>query len=285
MILNITLGNGVSTRSILFQVHDTNIAFKWAEEIKKGYPLFETKRFTGWPGGLSKNDYVNLINESIDIINQYQNVINDRAYNDMPIAHTNTLHKYFEIYRGGVLTPSDFYTNAPDSVKDALEKYNVHIHALEKIQNQSFLSPTITCTFESPRFELADEDYQFFTYDWKFGTVYINYCEVGKHLLEYFIDNDEVVGDDNIRPLKYYKADFKLKFTTLSPTIEYNKFTDRLNTWLVENRDKFDAMGILPERYALGLIPVATIIETTDMYELIDELKMFNYVESVRILN
>ena len=284
MKLLMVLSDGINTRDVLFNINDTPIAVKWSDTIRAEPEIFENNRFTGWPNGNSVHDYIVLINNCIGTINGYRQVIHHNAYDSMPIEHTNILHKYFEVLRGGVLDPAEFFTSSPTVVQEALEQYNIYIHALEKLEQNVFLSPTITVTFNSPRYLLEPEDYQHFTYDWQYGTVYINYCEVGKHLLELFIDNDEVVGENNIRPLCFMKADFKVKFSTVNDPLKYGLFKDKVDNWLALNYNRFNDLGIKPERYALGLIPVATIAEPTDMYVLINELKSYSHVQSVRIL-
>ena len=253
--------NNVEDYTLVFDIFDTDIANKWSTEIEKNYPVFEDWRFTGWPSAeWTEENYINKINQCIDVINSYKdNTIIHKAFLKMPQETTNILHKYFEVLRGGVLSPTDWYDNAPDNVKVALTNYNVFIHNYEKlVMGRNYLSSTITCTFNCERKLLSTDDYKHFTYDWKFGTVYINYCEVGKHLLEMFVDNDnDIVGDQNIRPLKYYSADFKIKFCTDTPRDEFLNFSNRLHTWVDSNKEKFKELGITD--YNQGLIPVAVL--------------------------
>jgi hypothetical protein len=283
----ITLTNGVNDYTLLFDLLNTNIANKWFLEIDKNYPLFEDWRFTGWPdSNWTADTYIQAINECVEIVNRYQP-------NTIPVADVTTdlnyLHKFFETLRGSVLTPTAWYTSAPSSVQEAVSKFNVYIHNYEKLLNSRHLSPTITCTFNCTRVELGEEDYQHFTYDWKFGTIYINYCEVGKHLLELFTDHDDIVGKHNIRPAQYYSADFKLKFFTNKSRKEFKKFDQRVKTWATDNDDFFKQLGI--KQLALGFIPVATLnlqasgFNNLTQVEIIDKLKNFNKVKSVRTID
>jgi hypothetical protein len=285
--ITLTLTNGVDDYNLMFDLNNTRIANKWSLEIGKSYPLFEDWRFTGWPDSPWDADrYIQEINNCIDTVNRYQP-------NTIPVASLtidlNYLHKFFETLRGGVLTPSEWYTSAPAEVQDAVSKFNVYIHNYEKLLNSNHLSPTITCTFSCDRFELNDADFQYFTYDWKFGTIYINYCEVGKHLLELFIDNDDIVGEHNIRPAKYYSADFKLKFFTDRPRNEFEEFNQRVQSWVNDNSEFFKNLGI--ENLALGFIPVATLnhqlsgLDNLSQLEIVNKLKKFNKVKSVIAIN
>jgi hypothetical protein len=290
-MIKVILSNDEASRYVYFDVFDTNIARKWEHEIKFDYTIFENDRFTGWPDSIrTPKWYATELNKLIDIINEYQlGTINMKAHEAMDSDHANKLHKYFEILRGGVLTPAPFFTNSPEHVQQAIQDFNIMIHAFEKMAFSPRKSPTITCTFQCMRMDLEDEDYDHFTYDWKYGYMYINYCEVGKHLLEMFIDKDDIVGDDNIRPLKYYSADFKIKFGPDTPPERLEQFTNEFETWFDSNKDYFESINIHKDKYrALGLIPVAKInreasgfIGYTDQ-DIIEELSHYNKVMAVK---
>jgi hypothetical protein len=118
---------------------------------------------------------------------------------------------------------------------------------------RDYTHPSIVVTFKDrPRMRLHEEDYELFTYKWQFGTVYINYCEVGKPILDVFKDNDTIVGDDNIRPLEYYSADFMIKFGPSTDEAHYLRRQQALDTWLATQEHSFTHLS-------LGLIPVATL--------------------------
>lgn len=285
--IKVTLGNTDSDYDLVFDLNNTNIANRWFLEIDKNYPIFEDWRFTGWPNSIWDSDrYLQEINNCINIVNEYQP-------NSIPIADTDTdlnyLHKFFETIRGGTLTPTEWYSLAPDAVQQAVLKFNVYIHNYEKLLKSTHLSPTITCTFKCSRFELIPSDYTYFTYDWQFGTIYINYCEVGKHLLEVFIDKDDIVGEHNIRPLKYYSADFKLKFFTDRPRNEFDNFDQQVKSWVAKNTEVFKRIGI--EELALGFIPVAKLnlplsnLKNLTQLEIINKLKDFVKVKCVTTIN
>lgn len=290
-MIKVTLANDTDSRYIYFNLFNTDIARKWEHEIKQEYTIFENDRFTGWPDTIrTKKWYSDELNRHIQTINDYQpDTINLKAYENMDTDHANKLHKYFELLRGGVLTPTTFFTNSPEHVQDAIQQFNIMIHAYEKIAFSPLKSPTITTTFNCFRHELSDEDYDHFTYDWKYGTIYINYCEVGKHLLELYLDNDDIVGDDNIRPLKYYSADFKIKFGADSSPARLEQFTNDFESWFDNNKTYFESINIHKDKYrALGLIPVASInreasgfLTYTDT-DIIEELAVYNRVIGVK---
>jgi hypothetical protein len=138
-------------------------------------------------------------------------------------------------------------------------------------KNQDFRNPTIVCTFEDrPKYDLEECDYQHFTHRWEHGTVYINYCEVGKPLLDVFKDNDHYVGKDAIRPQSTWSADFMIKFgPTIPESVAAQKDKDFLK-WYSKNNFDF-------KHKSLGYIPVAKITSPLD----ISKLKKFDKVVDV----
>lgn len=285
----LTLASATDTYDIVLDVLDTPIAKKWYAEVGKNHEFFETHRFTGFPNSPTLKGYADKINECIDVINAYQpNTILSRAIENMSTELTNDLHKYFEVLHGGVLSKSDFLKNAPQTVQWALIQYNVNIHAYEKAHLQL---PMITCTYKSPRMPLDDDDYEHFTHALQYGYAYINYCEVGKHLLELYEDQDEVCGEENIRPLKYYKADFKLKLGKSMPGDVAEDYLTKFEEWFASEKEMFDRLGIHKDKYrALGLITVAKMnLEESGFAGLTEEeiavkICPYNCIHQVRCL-
>jgi len=250
----------------VFNVHDTNIAQRWVNEIKQQYPLYETNRFQGWPNSHKDVKYYQQeLFKQVDIINEYKSGTIYGFENIQGQEILNYLHKFFEDLRGDAEEGTEFYRSAPQHIKFAIDQFNVLIHECEHyIRNPS--SPTIIVTFNHrPRFKLIEDDYNFFTFKWKYGEVYINYCEVGKPLLDVFKDKDEHIGEDNVRPQSYYSADFMVKFGMDTPDVIYNHRLEMFKQWYSQQDYNF-------ENLSLGMIPVASL-ETGSAYPGYTEVK------------
>lgn len=266
----ITIGN-TETQSVLeFEILQTNIAQSWANEIAKNYPLYETDRFTNWPNNTkSKKYYEYYLKYHMDIIEQYGYKI-DFGKLDFQDA-LNKMHKHFEDLRGHVDRPSFWYQTAPQKVKNSVDRFNVLIHEYENFleeENQDFKNPTIVCTFcDRPKYALNDEDYQHFTHSWEYGTVYINYCEVGKPLLDVFKDQD--VYAEAVRPQSTYSADFMIKFGPTVPEEFVNKKQKDFDRWYAKQNYNF-------KHLSLGLIPVAKIKTNIDINSLQGYNRIYN---------
>jgi len=248
----VTITNGIDYKDLVFNVHDTNIAKKWAKEVSNNYALDEVDRFQAWPGS-EKNlsYYVTLLQEQIDIVNLYKP--KTIIFNHMLDQDTlNYLHKFFEDLRGHIETGTEFYNTAPNHVQQAIRKFNVLIHEIEHLLRNSN-APTIVGTFKNrPRISLDKTDYSFFTIKWKYGEVYINYCEVGKPLLDVFKDQDDHVGHNNVRPQQHYSADFMIKFGIEIPNKEHESRIKKFTEWYSLQSYNFDNLS-------LGMIPVASL--------------------------
>jgi len=282
-MFELTLENNSSSKTILFDIIDNSISQRWAEEILANYPLYEVDRFKGWPNSNKDlNYYINNLNNNISIVNDY-------SVNKLPIitnildqANLNYLHKFFEDLRGELSQGTLFYNSAPLHVKDAINSFNILIHECEHLMRDS-TQPTIVGTFKDrPRHQLLIEDYSHFTFKWSFGTVYINYCEVGKPLLDVFKDND--VNTDNVRPLRHYSADFMIKFGNDTSEDDYQLRLTKFNEWFNNQSYTFDT-----NQLSVGLIPVAQLNKEKSGFanysniEIINSLSTFNKIKTVCI--
>lgn len=241
--------------SILFEVFDTDIAQLWANEIKNNYPLYETDRFTHWPGSKKDETYFEKnLKEHVKIINNYEKIVDLENFDSQ--GFLNQLHKHFEDMRGHVDYSTDWYKQLPVEIQFSVDKINILIHEYESFlaeKNQPFKNPTIVGTFSNrPTHLLKEEHYQYFTHRWEFGTVYINYCEVGKPLLDVFKDRDDYVGKDAIRPQSTYSADFMIKFGPTVPEEYALQKEKEFFNWYDQQKFNF-------KHLSLGMIPVAKI--------------------------
>lgn len=270
-------GNSID---LLFRPFRTSIAKKWAADVANNYPLYETDRFTNWPSSKKKHKYyeVNLLNH-ISIINKYNPIIINGVPAQITQEYFNFLHKHFEDLRGHVDYATAWYNTAPEEVKYSVDRLNVLIHEYESYleeQSQNYKNPTIVGTFKDrPSYVLDDTDYRHFTHQWKFGTVYINYCEVGKPLLDVFKDQDHHVGKQGIRPQSTWSADFMIKFGVDVPK-DYAIMKEKL-FWEWFNKQDLD---VNPKYAALGMIPVAQLTSDVD----INYISKFDRIKSVCIV-
>ena len=263
-MFDVILTDGSEDMILTFMVRNTPTAKKWFLELSKNYPLYETDRFTNW----GDKNLVKELKIQLDIIKKYDERIKGNISENITQSELNRLHKYFENLRGEVTQGTLWYNAAPKRVQNALVKFNVLIHELEANMRTSD-HPTIVVTFkERPIIELSPYDLKNFTFRWTSGTVYINYCHVGKTVLDIFKDRDDIA--EAVRPQTHYSADFMIKFGPTTPYIKYLIKKIMIMCWLPFQNFKFKNAN-------LGMMPVADYVGSFD----INNMRKFNKVKKI----
>jgi hypothetical protein len=297
--LVLTISNEFINKELYFDILDSNIAKKWAIEVNKNYTIYENDRFINWTNNKKdKTYYVNELNKQMKIVDDYVPKIIPFFFNIDQVNQNsfNILHKFFEETRGPIEDPPEFYKNSPRDVQEAINRFNIMIHEFEswmfnQTKNNAHPESRVIVTFNNRiRYELEDEDYDHFTFKWTFGDVYINYCEVGKTVIDVIKDNDKIVGDSNIRPLRYYSADLQVKFSPTVDDTEYNRRKEIIKNKYIEKQDFFESLGLFyDKKLSLGLIRVAKLnriasgfVDMTD-FEIISSLGEFYTVTKTEI--
>jgi len=281
--------NQTETLTLKFQSYTSSTAKKWyqelTEQLRRNSNLKENNRLYHFPNDFwSLENIVKELKKRADIINEYKFYIPESEQINTTINQPllNLLHKYFEEMRGGILSPGEYYTTAPLNIKRAIEDYNVLIHRTEDKLNAVKAKPRMVLTFnEKQRHELADEDYDNFSLDIKFGEVYVNYCEVGKPLWDVFKDRDQIVGDQNIRPLKWYSADMMIYFMDATYKNKINEFW----RWWDTQSEFLSELGFIKydKHLSIGHIPVARLVTDRDPEEIVLAIAKFDKINRVYI--
>lgn len=268
-----------SLPKLTFRVKETPLAKRWFGLLKDSLAhggIKEANRLVNFNETARKNDLL----EINQIINKLNTIWPDQV---APLTldqgglqqQLNDLHKLFETYRGRIDNPPDFFRKTSSEDQKRLERMNVLIHQLEGVND----SPRFVVTFEhAPRFDLKEEDYQYFKTTMEYGEVYINYCDTGRELIEAFQAQDNVVGEENLRPLRYYSSDFRVYLPTGTASLLEEKDRDAFNQFLL---DKGFRVG--DPRNSLGRIPVAYIDSQHSRDFIIKEIAKVGRVKSISI--
>jgi len=226
-----------------FQIRDTPVAQLWAERMQArgSYPLDHPDRFYGF-GTFEQEQLraVEYIQRCITIINSHKVIIH------RPFEYTqdclNYLHNIFEQYHGLLdQQNTDYWNQAPDTVRKALAELNLAVHRCETVANG--MQPRLVCTwFGMPKIRQLDlklQD-QYGDRQLKFGTVYLNYCEIGKTVEDLANDDDKYIGDDAFKPFDHYSADFNITFYDQ----DLNDLYGKIQCYIGQHLDFFIARGI-----------------------------------------
>ena len=215
MELILLLGTDKSVE-LRFQILDNPIADLWQQRmnLRHAWPLDDHNRFYGFR---SKQDELNLaitgLKQCIETINAYQNIIALQITDVVDQNELNYLHSIFERYHGQLnCQTTDWWRRAPIQVQQALAQLNVLIHRHESLNSNR---PRLVCTWWGMPKNVTLDPGLCQTYGQvgrTFGSVYLNYCEIGKTLLELARDRDEHAGDSMFLPFAHYSADFVVSF-------------------------------------------------------------------------
>ena len=269
-----------------FAIRENPIGDAWTERMsqRNAWPMDDPTRFYGFDSQtIEKQRAENYILQCIKTINDYKPII-DRSFTSVQDQdYLNYLHHIFEIYHGLLDQQThDFWTHAPKSVRDALAELNIAVHRCESLGHSR---PRLVCTwFGMPKIYKLDPDtaIQYGSMTVPFGTVCLNYEEIGKTLEDLDQDQDQYIGDDAFQPWQRYSADFFVPFFDIDTRAKL----PAMKKYLQQHRDFFVAHSIenvyntraLPLRY-----PVADLEDSRTHSELIKQIAKQQYVTRVSI--
>jgi hypothetical protein len=200
-----------------FRLRENAFVPRWVERVQlaqKQYPIDDPGRFYGFGTIEEQTDQsLQLINKCIETINQWQALIPKLLTEITDQDYLNFLHNIFEVHHGHLGTQdTDKWHNTPKHVQKALADLNVLVHRCESVARGAMARHVVTY-YGLPKTEtLIKDDYSLFEPLTQWGTVYLNYVEIGKTLEDLALDNDKWIGDDAFKPWNYYSADFNVKF-------------------------------------------------------------------------
>lgn len=283
-MLSITLGHQ-DTITLNFEIRNTPVADLWAERMhnRVAWPLDHPDRFYGF-GTLEQEQQKaqQYILQCIEIINSHSPLI-QRQF-EWTQDCLNYLHNIFETHHGLLdQQTSEIWQSAPGTVKQALAELNLAVHRCETAMQPP--RPRFVCTwFGMPKTHQLDSELQgaYGDYQIKFGTVYLNYCEIGKTVEDLAYDNDKYIADDAFRPFSHYSADFNVQFHDQDLSTKY----EQIQRYIDQHRDFFVAKNITsvynvqaqPLRF-----PVADLIYSGNRDKLVAEIAQRQWVSNVEI--
>lgn len=240
--LRIVLGRAGDLH-IRFRLRNSEVTDLWLQRMlqRTAWPLDHPDRFYGFGTPVEeRNRAVIMIEQCINTINAHEPIIHRKFEYTQDCL--NYLHNIFERYHGLLdQQTSPYWKSAPNTVRKALAELNLAVHRCESVSSGN--QPRFVCTwYGMPKTYTLDPKLQSIYGDWriKFGTVYLNYCEIGKTVEDLAHDNDKYIGDDAFRPFSHYSADFNVAFYERDLTEIYGK----VQNYIDQHRDFFLAHNI-----------------------------------------
>jgi hypothetical protein len=240
MILTISLLD----LKLQFQVLDNPIAQLWLDRMsqREQWPLDDPKRFYGF-NTQDEDQRIALvkIKECVQGINSWQPLIarDLSTVNDQDTL--NYLHNIFEQWHGLL----DQHPVHPEygpilpEVRQHLANLNVSVHRCESAARGN--RPRFVCTwFGMPKTNTLPVEimHEYGTLNPKFGSVCLNYTEIGKTLEDLTQDCDNYISNDAFKPFSHYSADFNVRLHEETVAYSAEKLV-RMQAYYNQHRDFF----------------------------------------------
>ncbi len=236
-------------------VLDKSYATLWLRSLFQSFKKKEPAyfRFTGFKNSPKDMSFLSKkLNKAIDIINQdglYR--IEERAQGTFSQDFANVIHHHFEVLFGDAKNFSDLYKNSSPVGQGAISDLNHCIHDMEALtRSQEFTTSTQGIVLEildRKQYWLTDDVLKDFTFDIEFGDLLLHYGLVGKTWWEVFLDKDEDIFPEAIRPLDVLGGEFDIQFSNklVSPSL-VREFYEFLKSHGQDPSDPKLALGFLP---------------------------------------
>jgi hypothetical protein len=281
MILTISLED----LDLRFRVLDTPLAALWVDRMNQRqlYPLDDPKRFYGFDSlEQAQHRALSQINACIDQIrHRYPDLDRGPVTTCEDQDSLNYWHHVFETHHG-FLEQED----RTDPLTAVLCELNVAVHRCESVARGN--RPRFVCTWYGlPKTHTLTPDImtQYGTLHPSFGTVCLNYCEIGKTLEDLAQDRDNYITDEAFRPFQHYSADFTVRMHEETLSYLSDKIV-RMRDYFQQHREFFFEKGyttiddprLLPLRF-----PVAELIYKEDPAILVQAMAQRQHITQVTL--
>lgn len=200
------------------------------------------------------------LNQAIELINaEGLYLIKERATNHFDQDFANIIHHHFEVLSGDAKNPSALFRRSSPSVQEAIGLLNTSIHDMESLarakevhQSNRYMAFEV---WEPHRLWLQEEDLRDFTFDIQFGDICLHYGLIGKSWFEVFLDGDQKIFAEGIRPLDVVGPEFDIHFL---PHQHDPKLIEEFHKWL-----KGQELDPQDPKLALGFLPMAKMCAET----------------------
>jgi hypothetical protein len=277
--------------SLQFRVLENPMAQLWLERMSQRHlwPMDDAHRFYGF-NTQQEDEQIALakIQECVQGINAWRPLVERSLHTVHDQDTLNYLHNVFEQWHGLLdqhpVHPE--YGPIPAEVKQHLANLNISVHRCESAARGN--RSRFVCTwFGMPKTKTLPVKImqQFGTLNPKFGSVCLNYAEIGKTLEDLTQDRDNYIGEDAFLPFNHYSADFNVRMH--EETIGYvsDKLV-RMQEYYNLHRDFFFDQGfttfqdprLLPLRF-----PVAELIETQPREQLINAIRQQQHITKISL--
>lgn len=282
--LIVTYSNLDQTRDVTFDILPHKLAQKWATKVSiatKKYPIDQPDRFYCFDIAKESVEIVDTINKKIDRLNKLGHSVTRKLSSIDDQDTLNYLHHHFETGHGLLTVKID--NDDRTEVDQLLSELNDHIHHTEALKKGTGPRHSVTW-YGLPKIDkLKSDDYSLFEERLQFGTVYLEYSDIGKDIECLAVDNDDHIGDNGFQPFQHYSADFHVQyFDEDQKDIEQRK--KNIKEYYFNNQNYFEQRGYKwgDPRLTVGRIPLARL-NTTQAFSF-NSIRDLRFVKEVKVI-
>lgn len=248
-------------------MRETRIARAWLAAVEEALPhgLNERDRFCGFSPD-PEDEIRRQCTEITAVVDRLRPLHPEIAFGRLdfsnPQAEVNRLHVGFADRH---LLRHDL--NEANS--KLWEELNSRLHLVEAIlrgmrnrEQTGISSAQFTPTFKSaPALPLGRDDFRDAVLYKNFGTVYLEYSQVGRNFMELFVSGDTLLEDEHIQPFRKMSANCFFWFGHHQGHRAGREAEEKIKAWFHSSPIDFARLGYTWDRQELGigLIPVATL--------------------------
>ncbi|HAG92096.1 MAG TPA: hypothetical protein DCL41_09500 [Bdellovibrionales bacterium] len=268
--IKIVVSGKIQSNPVNFAIlpYKHKLAQDWVAEIlrlqNEEVPVLEKNRIYSLNDNWSNSKIFQEIEKCYEIINQWKPIFENIEFNGPSQELMNRLHLQFERMIGLDKSRSEIFEQAPERVKKAIIDFNILIHRHECYERNADKADygRIVVTFQNKnRRPIENEDFKRFTHKYQAGEVVLNYCHVGKPLLDVILDEDNHVSPENILPQSEWCGDFSIFFNR-GPLFRKD-LNEKVDLFWKKNLEKMNNLGFFRDdpKLAFGSLPVGILQE------------------------
>ena len=177
------------------------------------------------------------------------------------------------------------------SAKPIQEKAQDSSSEAEKVPTKIFPRGDLTVTFyNQKKGELEDQDFEEnMVLNQSFGCIYVNYAQVGRHIMELWWSKDENLPVEHIQPFQKLSSDFFVYFGPSFSHSDHLYLLQEIKSWFLKREKYFAKLGLRwdPIKLRLGFLPLAFLSppcwSIKEARALREKISQFQTVESVSL--
>lgn len=275
--------------SFFLQPYDNPVAQRWVKELVRleatGVSVLEKQRIYGLNETWTEEQIVSDIRICVEKIASEVDALKPYDLGSFDQDKLNRLHAEYGKLMGSASAFQRASRDYSPEVVEAIAQLNVLVHRHESfVRHQK--NPAygrIVVTFEAKNKQpFVDEDYELFTPDYKAGDVVLNYCQVGKSILDYVADQDPHIPMEYVGPQKVWCGDFMLVLR--DGPASFPHYQEILSSFWKDHRGLMASHGYFEgdPKLGIGSLPVAHITEEAKTFR--ERIYGITSIESVQVI-